>query len=325
MAENNITLIEKNSFKDIYQSIINISHNSLETIQPKSFENCVNITVLDLSFNKLKNFSKNVFDETTFATNFQLSHNYLTNLAQVSKKKTFHFVFIVHFVNFSFQIPLQNMTGLKMLNASHNNITQIPKNSFPKLYELHTIDLSHNNISFIFNAVFQSLFSLRTVDLSYNSLQEVKSSMFGTLPTLLSLDLSYNQLENIVRGAMAKLTSLRFLNLNHNRLSKLFQIPISLNELHMSDNQIESIPAGTWPVMNSLIYLDLSRNRLGDSLEQHSFTGLLVLQKLFLQENGITRPPLECLAGMSTLQYLYMQVNVLLIIISNYHLISIFL
>ncbi|KAI8126994.1 hypothetical protein FF38_08671 [Lucilia cuprina] len=296
LAENNITLIEKNSFKDIYQALINISHNGLETIQPKAFENCVNITTLDLSFNKLKNFSKNVFDETTFATNFQLSHNFLTSLAQ---------------------IPLQNMTGLKVLNASHNNITQIPKNSFPKLYELHTIDVSHNNISTIFNAVFQNLFSLRSIDLSYNSLEEIKSSMFGTLPTLLTLNLSHNRLNNIIRGALAKLTSLRFLNLNHNFLTKIFQIPISLNELYMSDNRIESIPPNTWPVMNSLIYLDLSKNRLGDSLEQQSFKGLLVLQKLLLQENGITRPPLECLASMSTLQYLYLQNNNITVLEKN--------
>lgn len=204
------------------------------------------------------------------------------------------------------------MTGLKVLNASHNNITQIPKNSFPKLYELHTIDLSHNNISNIFNAVFQNLFSLRSIDLSHNNLGEIKSSMFGTLPTLLELNLSHTNLNSIVRGALAKLTSLRFLNLNHNLLTKIFQIPISLNELRMSDNKIESIPSGTWPVMNSLIYLDLSRNLLGDNLDEHSFTGLLVLQKLLLQENGMTRPPLECLAGMSTLQYLYLQVCKLL-------------
>ncbi|XP_075166758.1 insulin like growth factor binding protein acid labile subunit convoluted [Haematobia irritans] len=288
LAENNITLIEKNSFKDIYQSVINISHNALETIQPKSFENCVNITVLDLSHNKLKNFSKGVFDENTFATEFQLSYNFLSNLADV---------------------PLQNMSALKILNVSHNNINIIPKNTFPKLYELHTIDLSHNNISTIFNGVFQVLFSLRFVDLSYNSLGEIKSSMFGTLPTLLELNLSHNQLVNIVRGALAKLSSCRFLNLSHNLLEKLFQIPISLNELYLNDNRLSSIPAGTWPVMNSLLYLDLSRNQLGDSLDENSFRGLLVLQKLHLEENGITRPPAECLAGMSTLQYLYLQNN----------------
>ncbi|XP_059226145.1 protein artichoke [Stomoxys calcitrans] len=288
LAENNITLIEKNSFKDIYQSVINISHNALESIQPKSFENCVNITVLDLSFNKLKNFSKGAFDENTFATEFQLSHNFLINLADV---------------------PLQNMSALKILNVSHNNISIVPKNTFPKLYELHTIDVSHNNISTIFNGVFQTLFSLRFVDLSYNSLNEIKSSMFGTLPTMLELNLSHNLLVNIVRGSMAKLSSLRFLNLSHNRLEKLFQIPISLNELYLNDNNLSSIPPGTWPVMNSLLYLDLSRNQLGDSLEESSFKGLLVLQKLKLIGNGITRPPAECLAGMSTLQYLYLQDN----------------
>ena len=86
MAENSITIVEKNSFKDIYQASINISYNMLENIEPKAFENCVNITVLDLSHNRLTNFSKNSFDEFTFATEFQLSHNLLTNLAQVCIK-----------------------------------------------------------------------------------------------------------------------------------------------------------------------------------------------------------------------------------------------
>lgn len=83
LAENNITKIEKNSFKDIYQAVINVSHNALELIETGAFENCVNITVLDLSHNRLTNFSRRSFDETTFATEFQLSYNGLTNLAHV--------------------------------------------------------------------------------------------------------------------------------------------------------------------------------------------------------------------------------------------------
>ncbi|KAH8236255.1 hypothetical protein KR038_006649 [Drosophila bunnanda] len=288
LAENNITKIEKNSFKDIYQAVINVSHNALELIETAAFENCVNITTLDLSHNRLANFSRRSFDETTFASTFQLSYNNLTNLAQ---------------------IPIQNMTGLRVLNASHNNIAEIPKNCFPKLYELHTIDVSHNNISSIFNGVFQTLFSLRSLDLSYNSMREIKSSTFGTLPTLLEMDLSHNGLVNIVRGSLAKLTSLRQLYLNNNQLEKLFQLPISLNELYFSHNMLSEIPAGTWPVMNALIYLDLSHNQLGDSLNGQSFTGLLVVQRLKLQNNGITQPPLEAVAVMSTLQYLYLEHN----------------
>ncbi|XP_067629795.1 chaoptin [Eurosta solidaginis] len=288
LAENNITVVEKHSFKDIYQAMINISHNMLEKIEPLAFENCVNITVLDLSFNRLTNFSRNTFDPTTFTTEFQLSYNFFTNLAQV---------------------PFQNMTGIKVINASHNYIAEVPKNCFPKLYELHTIDISYNNISLIANGVFQTLFSLRSLNLSHNSLTEIKSSVFGTLPTLLEMNLSNNKLTSIMRGALAKLTSLRFLNLSNNDLQKLFQIPISLNELNLEGNRLTAIPAGTWPVMNSLLFLNLNDNQIGDSLTAQSFTGLLVLQKLWLNKNGITHPPFESLAGMSTLQYLHLEQN----------------
>jgi len=140
-------------------------------------------------------------------------------------------------------------------------------------------------------------------------MREVKSSTFGTLPTLLEMDLSHNELEDLSRGSLAKLTSLRQLYLNNNQLDKLFQLPISLNELHFSHNQLTEIPAGTWPVMNSLIYLDLSHNQLGDSLNGLSFTGLLVVQRLKLQNNGISQPPREAVAVMSTLQYLYLEVG----------------
>jgi hypothetical protein len=38
------------------------------------------------------------------------------------------------------------------------------QNSFPKLYELHTILLHHNNITDIYRSVFTSLFSLRSIN-----------------------------------------------------------------------------------------------------------------------------------------------------------------
>lgn len=107
------------------------------------------------------------------------------------------------------QIPLHNMTGLKVLNVSHNLIHSVPRQTFPKLYELHTIDISHNNLSEIYNAVFQTLFSLRFLNLSHNSLEKIKPSTFGPLPTLLELDMSYNQLNDVSRGSLTRLASCR--------------------------------------------------------------------------------------------------------------------
>lgn len=201
------------------------------------------------------------------------------------------------------------MTGLKILNVSYNQITEIPKNTFPKLYELHTIDMSHNNLTTIANAVFQVLFSLRNLNLSYNSLDEIKNSVFGTVPTLLDMDLSNNKLTTIGKGALTKLSSLRFLTLENNSLSVIFEIPISLNYLNLRYNQISEIPDMTWPSMNAMLGLDLTGNRLMDNLKGETFRNLLTLQRLNLDENGITKVPWESLSVLSTLQYIYLKVS----------------
>lgn len=293
LAENQITEIQKQSFKDLYQAIINISHNAIELLENDAFENCANITLLDLSHNRIANIPKFTFDSTSYAYELQLSYNMLTNMSQV---------------------PLHNMTGLRILNVSHNALTSIPRNTFPKLYELHTIDVSHNNISSIANAVFQTLFSLRTLDLSYNAMEAIRPPTFGTLPTLLELNLNNNGLSNLAKGALVKLASLRMLWLENNLIEHIFEVPISLNELHMRNNSVTEIPLKTWPVMNALLLLDLADNRLGDSLLSsgvETFRGLLTLQTLNLNGNGLTQVPHRCLSVLSTLQYLHLEHNAL--------------
>lgn len=86
LAENQITEITKQSFKDLYQTVINMSHNAIETIENGSFENCANITLLDLSHNMIDRIPRETFDQTSYAYELQLSYNFLTNLSQVSKQ-----------------------------------------------------------------------------------------------------------------------------------------------------------------------------------------------------------------------------------------------
>lgn len=76
-------MIEKESFKDLYLSKINISNNALAKIERNSFINCVNITVLDLSNNQIQAIERAAFDETSYATVFQLSYNRIYNLSMV--------------------------------------------------------------------------------------------------------------------------------------------------------------------------------------------------------------------------------------------------
>ena len=104
---------------------------------------------------------------------------------------------------------------LKALVHSIFQIIDIPKKTFPKLYELHTIDFSHNNITQIDRSVFVNLLSLRQLNFRHNHLEVIESSTFGKLPTLLSLDFSYNRLKRVKRGAFGGLASLRSINLGN--------------------------------------------------------------------------------------------------------------
>ena len=61
--------------------------------------------------------------------------------------------------------------------------------------------------------------------------------------------------------------------------------------------------------MNALISLDLSLNQLENNLRGHSFLGLLTLQTLNLNSNGISKIPHESLTEVKTLQYLHLEVS----------------
>lgn len=83
LAENLITEVQKQSFKDLYLTHINISHNAIDTFESHAFENCVNMTTLDLSHNAIRSFARNAFDELSYATDFLLSYNQLENMTAV--------------------------------------------------------------------------------------------------------------------------------------------------------------------------------------------------------------------------------------------------
>jgi Leucine-rich repeat (LRR) protein len=90
------------------------------------------------------------------------------------------------------------------LAATATQVTEkIPRNTFPKLYEIHTVDVSYNRIHDIRKSVLQTLFNLRFLNMSYNSLATIKVSTFGALHTLLELDLSYNERSDVNKAALA--------------------------------------------------------------------------------------------------------------------------
>ena len=111
----------------------------LLSLKPKSDQKAFLIYVMVID--------ENAFDELSYAFHFDASFNLLTNMSQV---------------------PMKYQKGIKLLNVSYNQIQAIPKSTFPKLYELASIDFSHNNITDVGRSVFASLFSIRHLNFRYS-------------------------------------------------------------------------------------------------------------------------------------------------------------
>lgn len=101
MSENQITKIEKLSFKNLYLVHINLSKNNISEIDNGAFENCANITILDMSYNLISNMPSLVFDNNTYATEWQLSYNNLTDMSQVSQALSVFYHFNIAYMHFA--------------------------------------------------------------------------------------------------------------------------------------------------------------------------------------------------------------------------------
>ncbi|KAG8231119.1 hypothetical protein J437_LFUL010445 [Ladona fulva] len=307
LSGNQIHTVEAGSFKDLYLVRIDLSHNELKEVEPESFVNCANMTLLDLSHNRLERLRRDAMDEISYAGELILSFNKLSDFAS---------------------LPIANMTGLRLLNVSDNSLGAVPRNSFPTkglgLPELNTIDMSRNNISNIANGVFVPLLGLRNLLLSENSLEELGGSVFGAMPSMLHLSLANNKLATIGRSAFTRCASLRNLNLSNNSLTSItFAVPPAMATLDLSNNQISSLgpppPAAAsppWPPMNALLEIDLGGNRLGDegTLEdpdraEAAFANLLTVRTLNLENNGLRTVPHRALSRLGSLSTLSLAGN----------------
>ena len=110
LAENQISEVQREAFKNIYLTKINMSHNFIEEMADNTFRNCENMTFLDLSHNYLYGILPTVFGDNSYTLDLRLQFNYLTTMAGV---------------------PLDHQIGIKVLNVSYN---QVRSNSFVHLH-----------------------------------------------------------------------------------------------------------------------------------------------------------------------------------------------
>ena len=191
-------------------------------------------------------------------------------------------------LNSSVWHELVNLSNLKYLYLTNNDITTIDINTISKLKKLKNLNLARNYIQTILNGTFESLSLLRRLDLSRNRISFLERGTFKTLSHLNSLYLSQNCIKTIENGTFIGMIELSNLDLSRNEIETVSQYALSqltiLEYLDMSNNYIETLPV--FP--SSLTTLKLSNNKIAE-LSSSSFAGVSGLTSLYLASNGLVQ------------------------------------
>uniref|UniRef100_A0A336LB50 CSON006589 protein n=1 Tax=Culicoides sonorensis TaxID=179676 RepID=A0A336LB50_CULSO len=194
-----------------------------------------------------------------------------------------------------------------------------PKNSFPKLLKLHTLDLRYCEVEYLETGAFANLISLDKLILSYNKIRTIDLGSFYKYNQLHHLDLSYNFVEteedveennstermepfrSLIDGLYLKshlfsryLKRLRFLDLSHTKLHAFSGIALAylgteVEQLSLCYTQIPIIAEKMFQDTN-LRVLDLTGNQgLATTFTNTSLAGIEDKLEIFSFENAYVK------------------------------------
>ncbi|CAH0713111.1 unnamed protein product, partial [Brenthis ino] len=279
-----LSKIGEKAFSSVGNSllILNLSSNSIETIDKTSFHSLELLLKLDLSYNKLTDIEFDTFDLKAL-TEYYLQKNKIKKM----DKTMFTHLF-----------------SLKTLDLSQNSISDIEINSFSELNSLENLILHSNHlVSSLKGNILTGLHNLNLLDISHTGIMNFKNeSFYGTSSTVLNsshsdidiieyesfkgsgkieiIDLSFNVLEQLCVNT-SHLTYLTKLNLNNNKLVHItnatFQNLYALETLHLAYNNIMDLNSDAFQSLSKLKYLNIHNN---NALEVKGH----VLNNLFLSK-----------------------------------------
>ncbi|XP_008851118.1 toll-like receptor 8 [Nannospalax galili] len=300
LSDNCITHVTNESFKELQNlTKINLNHNANQQHQDEN-KDSMNITdgaflnlkilkVLLLEDNQLRNMPTGLPKSLTELSLIQ------NNIALVTKNNTMGLVNLerlylgwnCYFVcNNTFGVEdgaFENLTNLKILSLSFNNVTHVPPKLPSSLTELF---LSNAKIKHITQEDFKGLKNLRLLDLSGNCPRCFNAPFPCTPCDEGSITIDPN--------AFQSLTELRYLNLSSTSLRKIhptwFDNMHKLKELHLEFNYLmEEIASGEFLTkLSKLHILDLSFNYKNKEYPQYiniskNFSMLRSLKALHLR------------------------------------------
>ncbi|CAH4034010.1 unnamed protein product [Pieris brassicae] len=254
--------------------ILNLSHNSLVRLDPKSFQYLNNLQVLNLDNNAIEIISNGAFAELKNLHQLSMSDNRIIHL----NEHIFSNLFVLsqlyldnNQITTIHERSFENITYLQDLGLNGNNLNYVP-DGIRKLRFLKSLDIGKNNITKISNASFEGLEELYGLRLVDNHIISIPKDTFSTLPSLQVLNLASNKIETIEQDAFLSNPTLKAIRLDGNKLSDIrgvFNKLSTLGWLNISDNKLIYFDYSYMP--ETLEWLDIHKNNITKLENENDF------------------------------------------------------
>lgn len=270
--------------------ILDISHQSIRSVEDYTFFGLTKLTQLLLNDNRISNLTKNCFLSLQTLQRIDLSNNFIIRIDFVTS----------------------DLLSLQYFAVSNNLVEKIDVTDFFYLHKLQYLDLSRNNISKVYPKTFQMLSSLEKLYLSKNPLVgSLDENTFDGLYSVPLLDLSGSSLTIIKNNSFSGMIHLYHLNISHSNITELeynsFLNTDNIEIIDLSYNYLSRFSVNT-SHLKSLRDLRLSNNVL-KSLSQDYFKDLFNLNKLMLSHNDVLSLQDNIFKDQKLLNYLDLSYN----------------
>lgn len=292
LSFNRISKLDPSFFRDLYTlQILNLEHNSLETIPADTFAPMNNLHTLIISYNKISYLDAYSLNGLYVLSLLALDNNVLEGIHPDS---------------------FRNCSSLQDLNLNSNRLKAVPL-ALKDMRLLRTVDLGENLITYLEEPGFRGLDNLYGLRMLGNQIQNVSKRAFADLPALQILNLAKNHIERVEQGSFSSSPNLQAIRLDSNQLldiSGLFADIPSLLWLNVSDNQLEFFDYSLIP--QSLQWLDLHKNHVRELRNRYNLDYELRLTQLDASFNQIRKVSASSMP--SSMELLFLNDNLITLV-----------
>ncbi|XP_011690690.1 PREDICTED: slit homolog 1 protein [Wasmannia auropunctata] len=250
LDRNRINRLGEGSFVDLsVLSRLYLSRNHITEIFAGAFQRVPALKSVDLNHNLIHRIHPEFFSQRVgnALEEMWLINNDLSHVAEIRS-------------------VLEALPRLKFLDASHNQLEEIPFGALRGHPTLERLHLNHNRLAFLQRETFTAMPALRELRLKNNSLSNLLEVPFWNLPALKGLDLSENYFRHIEPRLFTNLPNLRRLDLSGNAIGLIepesFLGTPALEHINVSGNALSVLHPLTFRHLANLYELDIGLNRM---------------------------------------------------------------